>query len=289
MCVETLEILNGDLNQLSLKLAQGLTMVVIVEMAFMRFYLICKAKSMSSFLEGIQTWESPSSAPRDERFPKRRAGFLLLLSCMIVTLENMSFAIILREASLIRDYPWRNWLKGYPYSLSVFLLGWAISMAHVIVFALVVTSLDKMLRRLDGLCDYAESLIMRCSGNTTTGYNVSHVTLNIEVEPKKTTTAVSNRNTEVQNLLLHFRRLQSLFSTYNRLVGPLVLVMIVTSTVNLIDAINHLLNPRGGVSNNGWGHWVHMTQRCIYLTVLDDGHRARKMVSMSLCIMFSFI
>ena len=92
--------------------------------------------------------------------------------------------------------------------------------------------------------------------------------------------AVLHKTMGAENLLHHFRPLQSLLSNYNRLLGPLVLVMIVTSTVNSINTVNHLLKPRGGVGV-GWVHWVHLAQRCIYLTMLDDGHRARKTVTMS--------
>ena len=132
-----------------------------------------------------------------------------------------------------------------------------------------------MLVAFDGLCAQAENLVCY-SKYATTGFKLSYVVLNIEAEPMKM--AGTDRNVEVKSVIRNFRVLQSLFHCYDKLMGPLVLIMIVTSTMILIDTTTNLLKPRDG-ANAGWSHVVYMAQRCIYLTVLDTGHRATNLVN----------
>ena len=143
---------------------------------------------------------------------------------------------------------WRGWLKGYPYTVAVALLLWSSGMVCVVVLALVATILDKMLTILDQICDYAENLLLCPTVVVATGYKCSHKTLTIiEVEPKRTESAAaddaSDENFAAEKLLEHFHTLQRLFLTFNRLLGPIVLVTIVTSTLNNRTHLEKVFRP----------------------------------------------
>ena len=273
--VNYVEVLQGNMNKASLKLAQAFEMVFIAEMTLSRVYLTFKAKEMSSFFKDVENQANPAAEPSQEGHASRqRTGFLLLVSFVLMTWESVSFTVVLHTTNLAAGDSWKAWLDGYPYAVAVFLLLWPSGMAHMVAFALVVTTVDRMLVVFDGLCVQAENLMYN-SKAATTGFKLSYVTLNIESEPMKMTG--TNQNVEMKSVIRNFRKLQSLFQCYDTLMGPLVLVMIVISTMILIDTTTNVLKPRDG-ANAGWSHVVYMAQRCIYLTVLDTGHRATNLV-----------
>ena len=135
---------------------------------------------------------------------------------------------------------------------------------------------------LDVLFDNAESLIHR-SATVATENKDTDAALNIGAEPNEVGVRVDmdEESIAVGKLLQHFRVVQSLFLNFNSLLGPLLFVMIVTSAVILIDSINNLINPRDESANFQWVHWVYMAQRCIYLTVLEEGHSSKILVHTS--------
>ena len=265
------------LSQVSVKLAQAFAMVYGVEMTFCRFYLTYKAKELSVFLNRIQNQGCSTAGPSPEGNASPPKGIRLLVAFIVGTVEAFVSATSIHTTLQGSDSRYA-WLDGYPYDTALYLLLWPTGMAYVVVLALATTSLDRMLIMLDQICVHAENLVS-CSTAAVAGPKRSHTILTIEVEPKKAKIGTVNElNLAAEDLLQHFRNLQSLFKSYNRLIGPVVLVMIFTSTLLLIEAVTALLAPKDWV-NVGWLNLVYMAQCCVYLTVLDDGHRATNVVS----------
>ena len=94
--------------------------------------------------------------------------------------------------------------------------------------------------------------------------------------------SIFNQQAQAVYLLQRFRAVQYLFLTYNKLMGPLVLVAVITSTVGAIDSTKGLLTPNDNALHvsRWWAHFLYFASHCISLTVLDSGHRARNLVKL---------
>ena len=145
MAVDTTKVVHGNVNQVSLKVAQGVLMVYVTDLYLLRVYLTWKAKQVSVFLSSIQNIHEGHSGRR------RRTGFLLLLIFILVSLESVSVGMGTHATNLRKEYTWRAWLHGYPYSITIFLFTWCAKIVHVVVFALISCTLNRMLAMFDRL------------------------------------------------------------------------------------------------------------------------------------------
>ena len=95
-----MEITQGNLNQLSAKLAQGFLLVSVAEPTFLRVYLIINAKKMSSFFKDIQNRSSRAAGHKGNSESWRRSSFFAVVRFCA---RNIGSSKILIDCS--RDEP----------------------------------------------------------------------------------------------------------------------------------------------------------------------------------------
>lgn len=80
-----------------------------------------------------------------------------------------------------------------------------------------------------------------------------------------------------------FRDIQGLFSKYDKIFGPLILLLVVSCTMGAIQSLNGILNSGDEVRRKIYrAHpWANLIRNILFLTILDVGYKARELVSIA--------
>lgn len=269
-----------NLNPIASALAHGFIAINAAILALLRIYFMWKAKEISSFLKAIQDRGRDFRSSGRNLFSRRQTGILSFVNLMLQTLISVVFAVTL--LGLEKSHSWFRSLGTYTYSITVLLfIIWPCFLTHEVTFTLMATTLDRILVIFEGFCDYAECVAVG-HRDIPTKTVLPTRTLNIQVQPAMQSYSIFNQQAQAVYLLQRFRAVQYLFLTYNKLMGPLVLVAVITSTVGAIDSTKGLLTPNDNALHvsRWWAHFLYFASHCISLTVLDSGHRARNLVKL---------
>ena len=112
-------------------------------------------------------------------------------------------------------------------------------MLHGVVFAMVTSTIDRMLEILEEFCDHIHSLVQQNSGDTMMVEEmgpVTHDRLYVKIRPKESSRARHFQELHASHLAEQFYAIQSLFLTYNRLIGSLLLCIIFTDTMERLTS-----------------------------------------------------
>ena len=203
---------------------------------------------------------------------------LLLIISVVVTMAEVSSALQILQLDKSRS--WLSWLGNDELILVFVLVLMPSAMVCVVAFGVITTTLDRLLATLEGFCDFAESMVA-CGVVTVDGKNETRNPAALIKVQSWNRMSMNEQNDQARGLLEQFFKLKSLFLTYNKLIGPLTLVMVFMTTVSTIHGISDVLQSKDGrTSKRGdWEKWAYLARYALFLSILDRGHRAKALVS----------
>ena len=250
----------------------------------MRAYLIVNAKAFSSFFQDIEDYGNASTR-RGNRNGKK-TGILVTVAVTVVFIQSVMLSLFLSKANGSQSRLFTLLGNRLYAILAFFFMSGPLFMVHVVGFAMATSGMDRTLEILEEFCDHIHSLVQQSPGETImeeTGPITHHDHLYIKLRPKESSHTRQLQELHARHLADQFYAIQTLFLTYNRLLGPLVLVMIFTGTMGTIDVMAGFLEPANATITTIYSYYkvLLVVKYVLFFTLLDYGYRSSNLVTIS--------
>ncbi|CAG7706168.1 unnamed protein product [Allacma fusca] len=253
-------------------LASNLSLIVVL-----RLHSVYYAKSISLFLKTIEEYPFSEVHSSQRKFPKT----CYLLSWAIFALSVATAAILTWTVESNNSSKfWLGAIGSVPFYITAFLFGFlpAISTAYV-GFAFVNVTLSNLVWFFEDLCAQLESHIQSGKDDIQIFLPRNYFQKSQPGVKMDAIMIQSNMFWSQRNLIGQFRRIQDLFHCYDKLAGPIILFIIVSSTVSIIQAANDVLQNDGIFKEKSQiTSWLNLVTHGLFLFILNLGFNATKTI-----------
>lgn len=267
----------AEINPFVAVVTQGFEIIYATIFAITRAYLVVNVKSFSSFFKNIENWCNRSAVPRKAKRNSQKTGILVVLVLIAVTIQSVFMGLI--NSTVNRDQSWFCALGNNAYVIiAVIMMTWPMYTSLAFAFAVTTSSMDRMLGIFEEVCDHVESLVPSHLYAEEVG-PILDGRLYVKPRPKERVHGPI-QYVHIRPIVDQFYAVQSLFLAYNRLVGPLILLMIFISTMGTIDVMTEFLKPKDEALSviYSWLMVLEIVEYGVYFTLLDYGYRSSNLV-----------